>query len=539
MRPVYEACRQILPIRKSASDAPTRSDRAQTLTEAVKSNVAKAASTLADRRCISILTGYGLFKALMEQSYSTAMSTVENSLLIINSIQFSIASSFFIILCSAILCMVGWKFTCAPLRIPASVSILLLAGGNMLSALGAFSGIPSSWTSILLAGIYGISSIVGNTVWLAAIASLETGACLGALVLGALLGSACSMLLDVLPDGVAIPPLVAIGLASALLLARQTPVEPAPVPPDAQADGAARTPVARARCAFSSIASALVIYVCLNAVAGLLIAFQVSDAQLLNGTSSLKGLATAGAYITLALIALCSRSTLNLKRAFGNLFPVVALLLIVLPFMDEVYGSAFSTLLTFFNGIVSVTTLFLLVDAAKTWRVPVVASVAAITLASRIAVLLGLLGGNTLGSALTMNATVKSLIVVLAAIYLLSLALAALSRSHGAHTQGGRVDADGMHADGNASEENRPDSARVASGDPLEQRGEQIARAYRLTARESEVASLLARGRSTVYIADTLGISPNTVRGYTQDLYAKLDVHSKQELIDLFSEGVG
>lgn len=40
------------------------------------------------------------------------------------------------------------------------------------------------------------------------------------------------------------------------------------------------------------------------------------------------------------------------------------------------------------------------------------------------------------------------------------------------------------------------------------------------------------RGRSKAYIADAFFISENTVRGHVKRLYAKLDVHSKQELVD-------
>ncbi len=50
---------------------------------------------------------------------------------------------------------------------------------------------------------------------------------------------------------------------------------------------------------------------------------------------------------------------------------------------------------------------------------------------------------------------------------------------------------------------------------------------------------LLCHGRSKSYIADTLYVSENTVRAYTKSLYAKLDIHSKQDLIDIverFSE---
>ena len=56
---------------------------------------------------------------------------------------------------------------------------------------------------------------------------------------------------------------------------------------------------------------------------------------------------------------------------------------------------------------------------------------------------------------------------------------------------------------------------------------------FDLSERETEVALLIAQGRSKAYIADALCLSENTVRTHAKNVYAKLDVHSKQELIDL------
>ncbi|NPD32746.1 hypothetical protein HLV35_05600 [Eggerthellaceae bacterium zg-997] len=58
---------------------------------------------------------------------------------------------------------------------------------------------------------------------------------------------------------------------------------------------------------------------------------------------------------------------------------------------------------------------------------------------------------------------------------------------------------------------------------------------YGLTAREREVAALLHQGRTARKIADALFLSNETVRSYTKSIYAKLGIHSKQELIDLAS----
>ena len=53
-----------------------------------------------------------------------------------------------------------------------------------------------------------------------------------------------------------------------------------------------------------------------------------------------------------------------------------------------------------------------------------------------------------------------------------------------------------------------------------------------LTDREVEVARLMAQGRSKAAIAGKLFLSENTVRTHARNLYAKLDVHNRQELLD-------
>lgn len=56
---------------------------------------------------------------------------------------------------------------------------------------------------------------------------------------------------------------------------------------------------------------------------------------------------------------------------------------------------------------------------------------------------------------------------------------------------------------------------------------------YRLSARETEIMELIARGNTVARIAEMLVVSENTVRTHSKRIYTKLDIHKKQELIDL------
>lgn len=60
-----------------------------------------------------------------------------------------------------------------------------------------------------------------------------------------------------------------------------------------------------------------------------------------------------------------------------------------------------------------------------------------------------------------------------------------------------------------------------------------VAERHFLTKRETEVFGHIAQGRDIDYICEKLFISKNTVKGYRKDIYTKLGVHSRQEVINL------
>ncbi len=72
--------------------------------------------------------------------------------------------------------------------------------------------------------------------------------------------------------------------------------------------------------------------------------------------------------------------------------------------------------------------------------------------------------------------------------------------------------------------------------DSLASRCEQAVARYALTAREADVMTLLAHGNTATRIQEELGISYNTVKYHVKNVYAKMGVHSQQELIDLLCE---
>lgn len=78
------------------------------------------------------------------------------------------------------------------------------------------------------------------------------------------------------------------------------------------------------------------------------------------------------------------------------------------------------------------------------------------------------------------------------------------------------------------------DSHRV----PLDEALAAMAAEGKLSKRESEVMALAARGRDSKVIQETLGVSASTVSTHMQNIYRKLGIHSRQELIDRLEEAM-
>lgn len=65
-----------------------------------------------------------------------------------------------------------------------------------------------------------------------------------------------------------------------------------------------------------------------------------------------------------------------------------------------------------------------------------------------------------------------------------------------------------------------------------------LAASFGLSAREADVLRDFATGRTARYIADWYMISEHTVKTHLRRAYAKLGIHSRQELLDLVDETV-
>lgn len=93
------------------------------------------------------------------------------------------------------------------------------------------------------------------------------------------------------------------------------------------------------------------------------------------------------------------------------------------------------------------------------------------------------------------------------------------------------IEFDGQRSDSEKSELPVEEPSPV----PLVREGriEEMTARYFLSAREVDILTLLVSGRNGPYIAEHLCVSDNTVKTHIRHIYTKLDVHNRQELLDL------
>lgn len=72
--------------------------------------------------------------------------------------------------------------------------------------------------------------------------------------------------------------------------------------------------------------------------------------------------------------------------------------------------------------------------------------------------------------------------------------------------------------------------------DPFQTRCDTLVREGKLSPRETEVFGYLARGHSHAYVAQTLTVSENTIRTHVRNIYRKLGISSKEELLKTINE---
>ena len=253
--------------------------------------------------------------------------------------------------------------------------------------------------------------------------------------------------------------------------------------------------------------------------------------------------------VALLLLAcmLFPASTPLLRAVYRGLIPVLSVAMLVLNYFSEslLGGSPFElTFVLVLYTAAALLTLSTLVGMAHAAEYPTdlvvcvgVALFCFVTVFTQV-------GCANIGAD---PAQVRTLIVVTSGLYAAGMVVYALWRGLRADHEAfvGMGDLEDARGAGLASSGVPTASGDISAADAsdallgeasLEARCDELAHTYGLTAREREVLGFLAHGHNGVYIGEELVISPNTVRTHIHNIYRKLNVTSREDILRIVRE---
>lgn len=228
------------------------------------------------------------------------------------------------------------------------------------------------------------------------------------------------------------------------------------------------------------------------------------------------------AALVASLILLASADRLNLLPVFLAAFTLDTTAAIALPFAGDGYFPLCASIFGMVNRVAGMLVLYVCVTLPN---LRVFYRVSPFLLgASSLGLTTGVIAGNALFASIADGYAVL-MVVTLAIMYVIFVALTVALVTRGWRDE--------------------PAAAAVPASNPVEKPASEtgshtpaseIASLYGLSEREVEVMGYLSKGRGVSFTAEQLGLSQNTVKAYAKSLYKKLDVHSREELIDLVDE---
>lgn len=464
------------------------------------------------------------------------------------------------------------------LRAPrlALASAVLLALGTLVSATSGLFGSAASAAVVVSGLMTGFGSGMLTLLWGQALAELDTECAELAVPAASAVMLGCSLVLPYLPPLLGLIAAASLPLASGaflLLTYRDLAAFAQPAFLEEASGPSAGTGASSRQAAASSLRAVLdaPTFRTFARIAALLFlsyfAIGSSEALQMNADAPLYAFgidapsligSACGVLLFIAFLFFAARPTFD--TLFRLIAPLIVGALALLPWADlwaVFVGSTFSSIT---NTILDVAATLFVVTLAHRWRANALIAVG-ITQGS---LHLGVVAGNVFGEQAyrgVLDGTIDVFTITLIVIAVFSLAWLFFPADR--PRRGERVAGFAEHAidaplfvqapltaaasdevplaaqpsSGPLSREPQSGSAEpgTSSGTPasLDATCAALAQDRGLSGRETEILGYLARGRSQPYIREELVLSKNTVATHVKHIYQKLDVHSRQELLDL------
>ena len=495
----------------------------------------------------AIAAGYALFQAANSSVYLSRFSLSDGSFIFITDLSFNVASALATVLCALLIIVLDMAGKLGRFAVPTWPAAGLMGAALVVALTGSGLSIPHGIVFAGAIGLFSLGSIMAKDSWVELLALMTPARAVVLIGCSALGGAFVQYGLSFLSGPIynaAVLGLIALSTWFLIVARRGSSAEAL-----AACEPSARH---RGRAALGDIGDALLAFCALEAVIGLINSFMLAASMQFAGAAYVPLVAVGIAALLFCLTSLIAQKIPAASAAFRMAFPIIAAMVVIVPFASDGYTRFFSTVLLTSYDFVALLIVYQVAHAARAFGASPYALFAFTAGCTKLCLLAALMLGSALGGPHLEEAssTVRFLVLSCGIIYLLSMAVVMISRDRG----------NGKRAHQNAAQTGLPETDIEPAGTPsapahdeapepalqpqpqpapdpdavFEATRLRLASEFGLTEREAEVLGYLARGRTNTYIADDLCISPTTVRGHIRHIYTKLDVHSKQEIIDLF-----
>ncbi len=529
---------------------------------------------------VAVVVGFGLYRGVNSSAYLSAFAFVKSPFLFVPDLFFNVVVACSVVVCASIAVLLALTGRLKAFSMPYVLPTVLLIVANAAALAGVVFSLPADMALLIPGVLYGAGSVMFSLFWIEVFSAQKPSAIVTQIALGMLLNVVVSATLTPLdPD-------VQMKLSCALLLVAATCAwfvrralldacakeashadagdgtgdaraceqgegAPACVNADAGAGAGAsaggqdkasfRARFAAYRDAFLELGDSVVAFFVLEAVIGLLSSFMLTGSLDFEGSGKVSSGAIVGAIIVFCFVVFVMHRMPKVSTVSRVIMPVLAAMLVFLPFLSEMYNLVFYMLLLGSYYFVALLITYLVAEVAHVRRVSPYVLMGVTMGVARVFLAVALLGGFAAavaggGPSDEGEHTMRFLVIIVVVLYALCMALVFFSRDRKRRREGAGQDGPGVdgalaaaQADAAATQADAASEGERA----LESRCAAVAREGGLTEREAEVLVYLARGRTKAYIAEALFVTENTVRSHVRNIYSKLGIHTRQQLIDL------
>ena len=499
-----------------------------------------------------VILGFGLYRGVNSNVYLSAYAFVKAPFMFVPDLFFNVVVACSIIVCSAVAVTLAWTGRLKANTMPYVLPTALLLAGNLAALLGVILSLPPDLALLVPGLLYGAGSVMLSLLWIEVLSASRPSSIVVQIALGMLLNVVVSSVLSPLPGDVQMRSSCVLLLVSGLCawfvrrrlqaascevethnersIAETVSAEPAEA---LSSKTSLRARWGAYRDAFLELGDSLVAFFVLEAVIGLLNSFMLAGSIDFEGSGAVSAAAIVGAIVVFCFIVFVAHRIPKVSTVSRVVMPVLAAMLVFLPFLSERYNLVFSMLLLGSYYFVALLITYLIAEAAQTRKVSPYVLMGVAMGVARVCLAVALLSGYAAGVAGggpgdEAEHTMRYLVIIVVVLYALCMALVFFSRDRK------RRRAEEASADAPNESAVGTDSVSVPEIDStLDACCASVAREGGLTEREAEILVYLARGRTKAYIADALFVTENTVRSHVRNIYSKLDVHTRQELLDL------